>query len=51
MDGIRAGAVLPLAYTYLAAHGVIDNDEYYIPVPEGEIPSQGSPYGGDISTM
>lgn len=31
--------------------GVIDSEEYYIPVPEGEIPSQGSPYGGDISTM
>lgn len=31
--------------------GVIDNPDYYIPVPEGEIPSQGTPNGGDISTM
>lgn len=31
--------------------GKIDSDEYYIPVPEGEIPSQGGPNGGDISSI
>jgi acid phosphatase len=30
---------------------VIDSDEYYIPVPENEVPSQGTPNGGDISTI
>jgi hypothetical protein len=31
--------------------GIIDDTAYLTPVPEGEIPNQGGPLGGDISTI
>ncbi|KFX93483.1 hypothetical protein O988_06798 [Pseudogymnoascus sp. VKM F-3808] len=31
--------------------GVVDSPDYLEPLPEGEIPTQGSPRGGDMSTL
>ncbi len=31
--------------------GKVDNPAYLVPLPEGEYPNQGSPQGGDISTV
>ncbi|OBT80077.1 hypothetical protein VF21_01118 [Pseudogymnoascus sp. 05NY08] len=44
----------PLCYNGSSSQfpgGVVDNPEYLEPLPEGEVPTQGSPRGGDMSSL
>ncbi|KFZ20206.1 hypothetical protein V502_03272 [Pseudogymnoascus sp. VKM F-4520 (FW-2644)] len=44
----------PLCYNGSSSEfpgGVVDNPDYLEPLPEGELPTQGSPRGGDMSSL
>ncbi|OBT67459.1 hypothetical protein VE03_03049 [Pseudogymnoascus sp. 23342-1-I1] len=44
----------PLCYNGSSSEfpgGVVDNPDYLEPLPEGEVPTQGSPRGGDMSSL
>ncbi|OBT58901.1 hypothetical protein VE04_00596 [Pseudogymnoascus sp. 24MN13] len=44
----------PLCYNGSSSQfpgGVVDNPDYLEPLPEGEVPTQGSPRGGDMSSL